>query len=118
MDQFSRCRRSLASEQITEILNQLKFFDFNGYRIRAVEHEGKRWIVFADVCKALGYKNATHEAKSFPPYEKRRIEIGLKNTLAICINESGLARFTLFANKEQAVIFRDWAATTIFFFFF
>ena len=52
MDQFSRCRRSLASEQITEILNQLKFFDFNGYRIRAVEHEGKRWIVFADVCKA------------------------------------------------------------------
>lgn len=114
MDQFSRCRSSLTSGQITGILNQLKFFDFDGCRIRVLDHEGQRWIVFADICKVLGYKNATHEAKSFPPCEKRRLEIGLKNTLAICINESGLARFTLFANKEQAVIFRDWANTTIF----
>ena len=114
MDQFSRCRSSLSSDQVSAILEQLKFFDFCGSKIRAMDHEGQRWIVFADICRTLGYKNANNEAKMIPSNEKCRLEIGLKNTCAVCINKNGLARFTLFANKEQAVIFRDWAAMTIF----
>lgn len=71
-----------------------------GIQLEASMPEGDRWIVFAGICKALGYKNPNHESKKVDPEEKRKLDIGLKNTLAVCINRRGLLRF--FAVRQQA----------------
>ena len=109
MDQSSRKRSTLTHEQIVEIFSRIKAFDCSGTRIRVVEHDGQRWMVFADVCKALGYKNPNHQSKYLTSGEKCRLDIGLKNTLAICINQDGLHFFTMLANKKSATEFYDWA---------
>lgn len=79
-----------------------------------VMEDDEQWVVFADVCKTLGYKNANHESKKIPFEEKRRLEIGLKNTLAVCVNERGLLYFSWFSNKENAREFYEWARREIF----
>lgn len=114
VDQFSRCRSSLSSEQICEILSKLKFFSFKGSRIRTIDSNGQRWIVFADICKALDYKNPSHQSKKVRSEEKCHLEVGLKNSLAVCINERGLYSFALFSNKESALEFYQWAVKEIF----
>lgn len=112
MDYNSRRRSALTHEQITEIFSRIKTFDYYGTRIRVVEHDGQRWMVFADVCKALDYKNPNHQSKYLNSGEKCRLDIGLKNTLATCINQSGLHFFTMLANKKSANEFYNWAIST------
>lgn len=109
MDQNSRRRSALTREQIAEIFSRIQAFDYHGTRIRVIEHGGQKWMVFVDVCKALGYKNPNHQSKYLNPGEKCRIDIGLKNTLATCINQGGLHFFTMLANKKSATEFYDWA---------
>ena len=109
MDQNSRKRSTLTHEQLAEIFSRTKTFVFYGTRIRVVEHGGQKWMVFADVCKALGYKNPNHQSKYLTSGEKCRLDIGLKNTLATCINQDGLHFFTMLANKKSATEFYDWA---------
>ncbi len=109
MDQIIRPRSSLSTEQISDILAHLRFFSFNGHRIRTVDHDGQRWIVFADICKALDYKNPSHQSKKVRDGEKCHLEVGLKNSLAVCINERGLYSFVVFSNKADALEFYKWA---------
>lgn len=109
MDRGSRKRSTLTHEQIIEIFSRIKSFDYYGTRIRVVEHDGQKWMVFSDICKALGYKNPNHQSKYLNPREKCRLDIGLKNTLATCINQSGLHFFTMLANKKSATEFYNWA---------
>lgn len=108
-DLQSRCRSKLTRKQIAEIFSRIQTFNYNGIRIRVVEDSGQRWMVFADVCKALGYKNPNHQSKYLADGEKCRLDIGLKNTLAVCISEPGLHFFTLLANKAAATSFYEWA---------
>lgn len=108
MDRDSRKRSMLTHEQIVEIFSRIETFDYYGTRIRVVEHSGQKWMVFADVCKALGYKNPNHQSKYLTSGEKCRLDIGLKNTLATCISQSGLHFFTMLANKESATKFYNW----------
>lgn len=114
MEQIIRCRSSLSSEQIYEILSKLMFFNFKGNRIRTLDHDGQHWIVFSDICKALGYKNPSHQSKKVRPEEKCHLEVGLKNSLAVCINERGLYSFVIFSNKEDVLEFYQWAVKEIF----
>lgn len=109
MDRNSRKRSTLTHEQIAEIFSRIQVFDYHDTRIRVVEHSGQRWMVFADVCKALGYKNPNHQSKYLNFGEKCRLDIGLKNTLATCISQSGLHFFTMLANKKSASEFYNWA---------
>lgn len=109
VDLQSRCRSKLTREQIAEIFSRIQLFDYHGTRIRVVEHSGQKWMVFADVCKALGYKNPNHQSKYLNPDEKCRLDIGLKNTLATCINQDGMHFFTMLANKKSATEFYGWA---------
>lgn len=85
MDQFVRRRSSLTTEQVHEIFARLKLFNFKGNQIRVTEHGGQRWIVFSDICKALDYKNPNNASKKVRPDEKCKLDVGLKNTLAVCI---------------------------------
>ena len=109
VDLHSRRRSELPHEQLVEIFSRLQILDYKGIRIRMVEHSGQKWMVFADVCKALGYKNPNHQSKYLTSGEKCRLDIGLKNTLAICISEPGLHFFTMLANKASATEFYNWA---------
>lgn len=109
MDLHSRRRSELPHEQLVEIFSRLQVLDYKGIRIRTVEHSGQKWMVFADVCKALDYKNPNHQSKYLNSGEKCHLDIGLKNTLAICINQSGLHFFTMLANKKSATEFYNWA---------
>ncbi len=114
MDRNSRKRSALTHEQIAEIFSRIHAFDYHGTRIRVVENNGQKWMVFADVCKALGYKNPNHQSKYLNSEEKCRLDIGLKNTLATCISQSGLHFFAMLANKESALEFYQWAVKEIF----
>lgn len=109
VDLQSRKRSALTREQIVEIFARIQTFDYSGTRIRVVEHDRQKWMVFADVCKALGYKNPNHQSKYLTAEEKCRLDIGLKNTLAVCISKPGLHFFTLLANKASATAFYEWA---------
>lgn len=114
MDSHVRCRSNLSIEQVLEIFGRIKTLIYKGHQIRVIEQDGQCWIVFSDICKALGYKNANHESKKVYAEEKRKIEIGLKNTLATCISERGLLTFSLFANKLECQAFREWADVEVF----
>lgn len=109
VDSQSRCRSKLTHEQIVEIFSRIQTFDYNGTRIRVVESNGQKWMVFSDICKALGCKNPNHQSKYLTSGEKCRLDIGLKNTLAVCISKGGLHFFTLLANKVSATAFYEWA---------
>lgn len=114
MDMATRPRSKFSTDDLLGIVSRIKACIYVGNKVRYLDDEGERWIVFADVCKALGYKNPNHESKKVDASEKRKLEIGLKNTLAVCINRRGLLGFTLFANKPEAEDFRVWADAEIF----
>lgn len=114
MDTASRRRSLIQTESLLEIVSRIKVRSFGDRAIRYLDDAGDRWIVFSDICKALGYKNPNHESKKVEPEEKRKLDIGLRNTLAVCINRRGLLRFVLFANKPEASEFLSWATREIF----
>lgn len=114
MDRYSRSRRALDYGDMDKNLAKIHTYEYEGFKIRVINSDGEKWIIFADICKALGYKNPNHENKKIPEDEKRRFEIGLKNTLAIGINKRGLLSFALFSNKPTTSQFRKWANADIF----
>lgn len=114
MDTASRRRSLIQTESLLEIVSRIKVRSFGDRAIRYLDDAGDRWIVFSDICKALGYKNPNHESKKVDPEEKRKLDIGLRNTLAVCINRRGLLRFVLLANKPEASEFLSWATREIF----
>lgn len=114
MDTATRRRSKIQTESLLEIVSRIKVKSFGDRAIRYLDDAGDRWIVFSDICKALGYKNPNHESKKVDPEEKRKLDIGLKNTLAVCVNRSGLLRFALFANKPETSEFLSWATREIF----
>lgn len=114
MDNAARPRRNISTDDLLKIVSRIHTCTYGENPIRYLDASGDRWIVFADVCRALGYKNPNHESKKVDSAEKCKLDIGLKNTLAVCINQRGLLRFTLFANKAEVAGFQAWATTEIF----
>lgn len=114
MDLYARKRSLLTLDEIEAIFNRIEAFDFNGSKIRAVADRGETWIVFADICKALGYQNPNHESKRIATEEKCKLDIGIKNTLVVCVNFRGLRSFALLSGKGQAMELYRWAAKEIF----
>lgn len=114
MDTSIRRRSEIPTEKFLEIAARIKSTVYSGHKIRYLDANEERWVVFSDICKALGYKNPNHESKKVDPMEKCRLDVGLKNTLAVCINQRGLLRFTLFANNSKVTEFLAWAKSEIF----
>lgn len=112
-DEFCRSRKSISTNQLMQIMDRVKTHECAGWHIRSVVIGGQHWVVFSDICKVLGYKNPGHQRKKIPPNEQHKLEIGLKNTLATCINESGFRRYI--ATSEKAVEpFASWVLSEIF----
>uniref|UniRef100_UPI0026236CAA BRO-N domain-containing protein n=1 Tax=uncultured Mailhella sp. TaxID=1981031 RepID=UPI0026236CAA len=87
---------------------------FEEHLIRCVQSEGQQWMVFADVCRVLGYKNPQHQAKYLREEEKCKLDIALKNTLVNCVNRNGLRRVCLLSAKEVGRRLSDWADREVF----
>ncbi len=105
-----RSRNALENAELSDALENVKRHDFNGTVIRSVYMCGQTWVVFSDVCKALGYKNPSSEHKRVSDDQKRHIDIGLKNALAVCVNLDGLKRYAALSSKPVAVEFQRWTA--------
>lgn len=114
MDTEARARRSIDLDELQRIAGSIRFYSYNGISVRAVDNAGQRWVVFADVCRAVGYKNPNHESKKLELAEKCKLEIGLKNTKVTGVNKRGLLRFALYANQRNVSDFQDWADSEIF----
>lgn len=110
----ARARSILTANELIEIDAKIQKFFWGNKAIRTIDDNGQRWVVFADICKALGYKNPNHESKKVELEDKCKLEIGLKNTLAVCISKRGLYVFSLLSNKSEASDFRLWADREIF----
>lgn len=106
---YIRRRSELSHEEVIEIFSRMKLLNYNGIRIRMVKHDGQMWMVLADACKVFGYKNPSCQSKYLNSNEKCHLDVGLKNTLATCINERGLKFFSALACKESATAFYEWA---------
>ena len=90
MDCGTRPRKNISTDELLKIASRVRICSYSGNSIRYLDAENDRWIVFTDVCRALGYKNPNHESKKVDSDEKCKLDIGLKNTLAVCINRRGL----------------------------
>lgn len=110
----ARPRSSLTTDDMVEIRSRMRSYNYGENAIRTIDESGERWLIFADVCKALGYKNSNHASKRIDLSEKRKVEIGLKNTLAVGINRRGLLSFVLFSNKPETAKFMEWAEKEVF----
>lgn len=111
----ARKRRELTHEQMEDIMLRLRELSFQGRRIRALHEDGYVWLVLADVLQALDYRvKASHIAKVLRPGEVELKDIGAKNALVNCINQTGLYAVTRFSNKPEAQTLYAWCLTNVF----
>ena len=103
----------------------MRIENWNGYRIRFVEHNGEWWAVLKDICKALGLKTFKVSQRLDPDMlEKIRIEscdipsrdirsTARKSQDMLVVNEIGIYE-TLFASRRlEARKFRRWTASVL-----
>ena len=109
MDQFSRSRSQLPTNQIEQAFRAIRTYDYNGTRIRTVCKNDVIWIVFSDVCQALGYANSRAQFKKLPDEVRTKVDILAKNTFACGVDKTGLYRFCLLSPKPGARAFYAWA---------
>ena len=110
----ARKRSELSIEELEAIYDRIQTRTFEEHLIRCVQSEGQQWMVFADVCRVLGYKNPQHQAKYLREEEKCKLDIALKNTLVNCVNRNGLRRVCLLSAKDVGQRLSDWADREVF----
>ena len=110
----ARKRSELSLEELEAIYKRIQPRAFEEHLIRCVESEGQQWMVLADGCRVLGYKNPQHQAKYLREEEKCKLDIALKNTLVNCVNRSGLRRVCLLSAKDVGQRLSDWADREVF----
>ncbi len=109
MDTFSRERNAMDTEEMLAIVGNIRTYEFNVHKIRTVCKDDQIWMVFADVCRVLGYKNPRHQIKRIPESEKCKADILLKNTLVSCVSWMGLRRICTLSGFPDAMVFLQWA---------
>ena len=112
--EVSRKRSELTYEEIEDIARRRRTYAFKGHVVRTVEHDGQKWVVFADVCNVLGYKNPRHQVKFIRDEDKCKLDIGLKNTLVNCVNRRAIRSIAILTGRPDAAGFSDWADWEIF----
>ena len=107
----TRPRTAIPTQDLLGILGSVKQHDFNGTTVRSVEKDGQTWVVFSDVCKALGYKNPNSEKRRLDKAQKRYIDVGMKSSLAVCATIDGLVLFANFSKKPRAEELLHWISS-------
>lgn len=112
--EVSRKRSELTYEEIEDIARRRRTYSFKGQKVRTIEHDGQEWVVLADVCKVLGYKNPRNQTKYIREEDRCKLDIGLKNTLANCISRRATRSMAILTGRPVAIEFSDWADSEIF----
>ena len=82
--------------------------------IRTVLVDSDLWFVASDVCKILGITNTTDAVnKQLEPFEKARLNLGLRGGKTNVISESGFYTLVLRSRKEIAKPFRLWVTQDV-----
>lgn len=96
--------------------NQIKTFTFApGRTLRAIERDGEPWFVAADICKALGVKDASAAIKAadLDETEFSHFKSGKTGRPALITSESGLYALVMASRKPQARDFRKWVTSVV-----
>lgn len=85
-------------------------FDFAGFTLRAVMHEGQVWFIAQDVCGVLTLGNVTATLRRLDADEKGFITIlsSAGPFEVAAVTESGLYTLILTSRKPEARTFRRW----------
>lgn len=82
--------------------------------VRTVLVDNDLWFVASDVCKILGITNTTDAVnKQLEPFEKARLNLGLRGGKTNVISESGFYTLVLRSRKEIAKPFRLWVTQDV-----
>lgn len=109
MDLLSRGRNSLNNDEIGAITKSIRKYFFGNNLIRTVCRDDEIWMVFSDVCRALGYANSRDQFKKLPDEVRTKVDVLAKNTLVGGVNKAGLYRFCTLSDKSQARELYAWA---------
>lgn len=95
--------------------NTPTLFDFNGHNIRVVDLDGTPWFVAADVCKALGIKNARHAVMENVASNdvKRQAIAGQRGRPMLVVTEAGVYDLVMQSRKPEAQSFKQWVTGTV-----
>lgn len=88
----------------------VKIENWNGHKIRFVEHEGEWWAVAKDVSDALGYRDAYNMARNLDTEEKATHIVstpGGKQEMTV-ISETGIYEAIFNSQKPEAKEFKKW----------
>lgn len=82
--------------------------------IRTVLVDNELWFIAADVCNILGIANPTDAVnKQLEPFEKARLNLGLRGGKTNVISESGFYTLVLRSRKDVAKPFRLWVTSEV-----
>ena len=82
--------------------------------IRTVLIDNELWFIAADVCNILGIANPTDAVnKQLEPFEKARLNLGLRGGKTNVISESGFYTLVLRSRKDVAKPFRLWVTSEV-----
>lgn len=90
-------------------------FTFEAHEIRAVEIGGAPWFVLADICQALGIRNARDISARLDEDMKGVDQIdtpGGRQSMTV-VSEAGLYDVVIRSDKPKAAPFRRWVTTEV-----
>ena len=106
----TRKRSDVPLDQLLESVRNVRDTKWKGKPIRYIPKSDGPWFVLADVLGALDYKvKPSHVKKALRAEECRLMEIGVKSSLANCVNVTGLMKILSFSGKPEAPDFLEWA---------
>lgn len=90
--------------------------EWNGHRIRFVQHKDEWWAIAKDVAVALGYKHTPHMVRRLDDEEKDAVRltdtIGRKQKMTV-ISEVGIYEAVFGSELKEAKDFKKWVKQVI-----
>jgi prophage antirepressor-like protein len=97
-------------------MKELTNFEFQGQKLRVIEHKGNPWFINKEVCRVLGIANNRDAISRLSPHQKDEVAIAdaigrmQKTTI---ISEGGLYKLAFQSRKPEAEAFADLVVDVI-----
>ncbi len=89
-------------------MNQMTPFNFEGNRVRTIDHNNIIWFAMPDISKALGLSNSSVAIKSLDNDEVTKFNLGGLSGDTNFISEPGLYKLIGASRKPEAKRFNRW----------
>lgn len=114
----TRSGRLYASGSIKgdQAVKELTTFEFQGHRLRVIDHNGNPWFIGNELCKALAIANPRDAIARLKPHQRDYVgitdAIGRLRETSI-VSEGGMYKLALRSHKEEAEEFADLVCDVI-----